>query len=63
MIFWFIPVYIGGVAGKLIPFSLNGIDFALTSLFACIVVDQLKENINNLEQRLKIINLDDIKQQ
>lgn len=56
MIFWFVPVYIGGVAGKLIPFSLNGIEFALTSLFACIVVDQLKENKCKLPAIIAVIS-------
>jgi Predicted branched-chain amino acid permease (azaleucine resistance) len=39
--YWVAGTLIGAVAGKLIPFSFSGIDFALTALFAVLLIDQL----------------------
>jgi 4-azaleucine resistance transporter AzlC len=41
--YWTAGTLIGAVAGKLIPFSFEGVDFALTALFAVLLIDQLKK--------------------
>jgi len=40
--YWIAGSLIGAIAGALIPFSFAGIDFALTALFAVLLVDQLR---------------------
>ena len=40
--YWILGSVIGGVAGALIPFSTEGVDFAMTALFVVIAVDQWK---------------------
>ena len=39
--YWIIGSIIGALAGKFIPFSFAGIDFALTALFVVLLIDQL----------------------
>lgn len=38
--YWCIGAVLGGLAGLLIPFSTEGIDFCMTALFVTILVDQ-----------------------
>jgi len=40
--YWLAGTLIGALAGQFIPFSFAGIDFALTALFAVLLIDQLK---------------------
>ena len=40
--YWILGSVIGAVAGALIPFSTEGVDFAMTALFVVIAVDQWK---------------------
>ena len=40
--YWVIGSVIGALAGKFIPFSFRGIDFALTALFTVLLIDQLR---------------------
>ncbi len=40
--YWVCGSLIGALAGKLIPFSFRGIDFALTALFLVLLIDQLR---------------------
>jgi len=40
--YWIIGGLVGALAGSFIPFSFTGIDFALTALFAVLLIDQLK---------------------
>jgi 4-azaleucine resistance transporter AzlC len=40
--YWIIGSLIGALAGSFIPFSFTGIDFALTALFAVLLIDQLR---------------------
>lgn len=40
--YWVIGSVIGAVAGSLIPVPLTGVDFALTALFAVLLIDQLR---------------------
>lgn len=42
--YWILGSVIGAVAGTLIPFSFEGVDFALTSLFAVLLIDQVKKS-------------------
>jgi len=42
--YWILGSLIGAVAGTLIPFSFEGIDFALTALFAVLLIDQIKKS-------------------
>ena len=38
--YWMIGTVLGSVAGQLIPFELEGIDFCMTALFVIIFIDQ-----------------------
>jgi len=40
--YWIFGTLIGALAGEFIPFSFAGIDFALTALFAVLLIDQLR---------------------
>ncbi len=40
--YWLVGTVIGALAGQFIPFSFAGIDFALTALFAVLLIDQLR---------------------
>jgi 4-azaleucine resistance transporter AzlC len=42
--YWVAGSVIGALAGAFIPFSFTGIDFALTALFAVLLIDQLKKS-------------------
>ena len=47
-LYWIFGSVIGSVAGSIIPFDLTGIDFAMTALFAVLVVEQWKTNKNHI---------------
>ncbi len=40
--YWVIGTVIGAFAGTIIPYSFKGIDFALTALFAVLLIDQVR---------------------
>ena len=40
--YWVAGSIIGALAGQFIPFSFRGIDFALTALFAVLLIDQIR---------------------
>lgn len=40
--YWILGGILGAIAGELIPFSFEGIDFALTALFMVLLIDQLR---------------------
>lgn len=42
--YWVLGSLIGNVAGRLITFDTTGLDFAMTALFAVLVVEQWKSN-------------------
>lgn len=44
--YWILGSVIGSIAGMIIPISLKGVDFALTSLFVVLLIDQLKNTKN-----------------
>lgn len=41
-LYWITGGLIGALAGQFIPFSFKGIDFALTALFAVLLIDQIR---------------------
>ena len=47
-LYWIVGGLIGAVAGMLIPFSFEGVDFALTALFIVLLMDQLRTTKNPL---------------
>ncbi|MBR6059495.1 MAG: AzlC family ABC transporter permease [Victivallales bacterium] len=47
-LYWIVGVIAGNVAGHLISFNSNGIDFAMTALFMVILLDQLKTKANRI---------------
>lgn len=47
-IYWVAGSVVGAVAGSVIPFDTTGIDFAMTALFAVLVVEQWKTNKNHI---------------
>ncbi|MGN1315711.1 MAG: AzlC family ABC transporter permease [Acutalibacteraceae bacterium] len=47
-IYWVTGSVLGAVAGSIIPFDTTGIDFAMTALFAVLVVEQWKTNKNHI---------------
>lgn len=48
--YWVIGSAIGGLAGTLIPFNSEGIDFAMTALFVVIFVEQWMEKENRIPE-------------
>lgn len=47
-IYWIVGCVLGSVAGSMIPFDTAGIDFAMTALFAVLVVEQWKTHKNHI---------------
>lgn len=43
-LYWIAGSTIGAVAGTLIPFDFAGVDFALTALFAVLLIDQIRNS-------------------
>jgi 4-azaleucine resistance transporter AzlC len=43
-LYWVAGSVIGAAVGKFIPFSLTGVDFALTALFAVLLIEQLEKS-------------------
>lgn len=41
--YWVLGSLIGAVAGSLIPFSFEGVDFSLTALFVVLLIDQIEK--------------------
>lgn len=46
--YWILGCVIGSVTGSIIPFDTTGIDFAMTALFAVLVVEQWKTHRNHI---------------
>ncbi|MBO5667731.1 MAG: AzlC family ABC transporter permease [Lentisphaeria bacterium] len=47
-LYWVTGVTFGAVAGKFLPFSSQGIDFAMTALFLVVLTDQCREKRNRI---------------
>lgn len=43
-IYWVAGSVIGAAAGRLIPFSFEGVDFALTALFTVLLIEQIRKS-------------------
>ena len=54
--YWVLFTTLGGLVGKLITFSTEGIDFALTALFVVILLDQMKDAKSKLPAALALIS-------
>lgn len=52
--YWIIGSAIGGIAGALIPFNSEGIEFAMTALFVVIFVEQWMEAKNRIPELLGV---------
>lgn len=48
--YWVIGSVIGGLAGAMLPFDSEGIDFAMTALFVVIFVEQWMERSNRIPE-------------
>ena len=46
--YWVLGSLLGGLVGALIPFSTDGVDFAMTALFVVLLVEQMKRRENRL---------------
>ena len=53
--YWVIGSAIGGLAGALLPFNSEGIDFAMTALFVVIFVEQWMEAENRIPEIIGIV--------
>ena len=52
--YWVIGSAIGGLAGTLIPFNSEGIDFAMTALFVVIFVEQWMDKKNRIPEMIGV---------
>ena len=53
--YWIIGSAIGALAGTLIPFNSEGIDFAMTSLFVVIFIEQWMDKKNRIPELLGVL--------
>ncbi len=53
--YWVLGSAIGGLAGTLIPFNSEGIDFAMTALFVVIFVEQWMEKSNRIPEMIGVL--------
>lgn len=53
--YWIIGSAIGGIAGTLIPFNSEGIDFAMTALFVVIFVEQWFDKKNRIPEIVGVV--------
>lgn len=54
--YWVIGSAIGGLAGTLLPFESEGIDFAMTALFVVIFVEQWMEKRNRIPSVVGVVS-------
>lgn len=53
--YWILGSAIGGLAGALIPFNSEGIDFAMTALFVVIFVEQWMERSHRIPEVIGVV--------
>lgn len=53
--YWVIGSIIGAVAGSVLPFNAEGIDFAMTALFVVIFVEQWMDKKNRIPEMIGIL--------
>lgn len=54
--YWIIGSAIGGLAGALLPFPSEGIDFAMTALFVVIFVEQWMDSRNRIPELVGVLS-------
>lgn len=54
-LYWIFGVVSGAVIGSALPFSSEGIDFAMTALFLVVLTDQCKDKLNRMAAAVGII--------
>ncbi len=54
-LYWTFGVFAGAVVGSALPFSSEGIDFAMTALFLVVLTDQCKNKLNRMAAAVGII--------
>ena len=53
--YWIFGVVAGALIGSALPFSSEGIDFAMTALFLVVLTDQCKDKLNRMAAAVGII--------
>lgn len=53
--YWVAGSLLGGLVGALLPFSTEGVDFAMTALFVVLLVEQVKKGENRLPALVGLI--------
>lgn len=54
--YWVFGVTVGALAGRFLPFSTRGIDFAMTALFLVVLTDQCREKRNLIPAVIGILS-------
>lgn len=54
--YWVLGSAIGGIAGTFLPFSSEGIDFAMTALFVVIFVEQWMDARNRIPELIGVVS-------
>ncbi len=54
--YWVFGVTAGALAGKFLPFSTEGIDFAMTALFLVVLTDQCREKRNRIPAAIGMVS-------
>ena len=54
--YWIFGVVLGAIVGSALPFSSEGIDFAMTALFLVVLTDQCREKINRKAALVGIVS-------
>ncbi len=55
-IYWIVGSVIGALVGQIIPFSTEGIDFALTALFVTVFVEQWKSTKDHIPAIIGVVS-------
>ena len=55
-LYWIFGVVLGSIVGSALPFSSEGIDFAMTALFLVVLTDQCKDKLNRMAATVGIVS-------
>lgn len=55
-LYWIFGVVSGSIIGSALPFSSEGIDFAMTALFLVVLTDQCKDKLNRMAAAVGIVS-------
>ena len=55
-LYWISGVVAGSIIGSVLPFSSEGIDFAMTALFLVVLTDQCKDKLNRMAAAVGIVS-------